>query len=131
MLTACGILCSISHFLGPLSVRPPWLLFRLATYDHCDYFAFNSEVPPPGLYYLAIVFIVLRVPNPMPASSIVSHCLQRTVTTEYLIYAGASLISASFITLVNGVSSGPLSETWLANGFCALHSTATPAHLLL
>lgn len=129
-MTACGTLCSINNLLGPVWVRRPWLLRRLAIYyDHRDYLAFDSKVPPPGLYYFARLCIVLRVPSSIPASSTISPCLQRTATPEYLIHAGAPLISASFITLVNGMASGPLSETWLADGFSALHNTPTPALL--
>lgn len=103
------------------------LLLRLAIhYDHCDYLAFDSEVPAPGLYYFDIFFIVLRVPNSTPAPFTISLSLQRTATTENFIYADALLIP-----LVNEVSSEPLCETWLTDGFSGLHSTSTLAHPFL
>lgn len=124
LLTACGTLCSVNHLLGPLWVRPPSLLLRLAM--TCDYLVFDSEVPAPGLYYFDIFFIVLRVPNSTPASSTNNLSLQRTTTIENFIYAHALLI-----TLVNGVSSGPLCETLLTDRFSALRSIFTLAHPLL
>ena len=98
-------------------VRSSWLLFRLSIYDDdCD-LVLDSSVLPPNLHYFGILFITIRVPNSIIASSIFSTSLQRTANTERLIYAGDFLISAFFIIMVKGVSYGPLSETRLVGGF--------------
>lgn len=71
--------------------------------------------------FLSFIYNFIR------ASSTISPSLQRTATTECLIYAGGPLVRAFFTVLVNGEFCGVLSGTWLADGFPTSHSTSTPA----